>query len=95
MTLSHKCTACHQSFQTHTERNNHFRAICQTSISLTDLEGHIHNIVREQEKFGCPLCSAKFKRTNHLITHWKQCIRQDKTESKAYTKVIINLCSPR
>ena len=73
MTRTFNCTRCNQVFKTKSEQQNHVRAECETSVRLTDLEGHIQTIIRVEDKFDCPKCTARFNRSNNLRSHWQQC----------------------
>jgi hypothetical protein len=69
-------------FDTKTERNNHFRNVCQALVSVTDANGTIHQIERIDGKFNCVLCPKAFARLDKLNAHWKVCMTKDGTESK-------------
>ena len=68
-------------FDTKTERNNHFRNVCQGLVSVTDLDGTIHRIERIGSKFTCVRCPKAFVRSDKLNMHWKVCMTKDGTES--------------
>ena len=82
MVQTYNCTTCNTVFETKSERKNHFRNFCQTSISLTDMEATIHQIERIDGQFSCPRCPNKFTRTDNLNTHWKSCSMTDETKSE-------------
>jgi len=81
MTTVYKCTVCKEGFRTKAERDYHYRGECQMEISLTDSEGHIHNIERIDGTFSCPCCENKLKNADKIILHWKRCSKRDGTQS--------------
>ena len=68
-------------FDTKRERKNHFRNVCQASVSVTDADGTIHQIERISGKFTCPRCPIMFTQLDNLNRHWKVCMMKDGTES--------------
>jgi hypothetical protein len=81
MPATYNCTGCNEVFDIKTERNNHFRNVCQTSVSVTDATGMIHQIERIDGKFTCPRCPKAFTRSDKLNAHWKACKTKEGTES--------------
>jgi hypothetical protein len=72
---------CSEGFPNKMERDNHYRGECLTFIRLTDLLGNINQVERVDGKFSCPLCLIKFKYSNKLVAHWKECQERGNTES--------------
>ena len=81
MPSTDKCTGCDVVFDNKTERNNHFRNVCQASVRVTEMNGMIHQIERIDGKFTCPQCPITFTRSDNLAKHWKVCRMKDGTES--------------
>jgi len=83
MPTTYKCTGCNDVFDNKTERNNHFRNVCQALASVTEANGTIHRIERIDGKFACPQCHITFTRADSLTKHSKTCMKKDGTESKS------------
>jgi len=79
--IIYHCTVCDEGFNTKSERKNHFRQICQSSIKIIDMDGNIKTMERIDGKFECFKCGTKFNRSNNLTTHWKKCQRHDGNKS--------------
>ena len=91
MVPSYNCTICNAVFANKMQRDNHTRGECLPSVRLTNLEGHIKQVERMDGKFTCLGCLKKFKYSNKLVAHWKNCMTKDGTESNClYTLELLN-----
>ena len=81
MTPNYNCMVCNTTFESKINRDNHTRGECLRFVRLVDLEGHIKQVERMDGKFICPACSKKFKYSNKVMAHWKQCKTKDGMES--------------
>ena len=73
MPSTYNCTSCQREFGSKSERDNHYRIECESSVKLTNTIGNILTIERVEGRFGCPKCQATFTRTNNLKSHWVHC----------------------
>ena len=81
------CSTCNEVFATKSDRNNHIRRICQSFVTITDLNGAITRIERINGKFECFKCGCHYNRSDSLISHWKKCQMKEQSQSKPYTFV--------
>jgi len=88
---TYSCSMCSEVFATKSDRDNHLRQICQSVVTLIELNGTITTIERIDGKFKCFKCSSQFNRGNHLQSHWKKCELKEKTQSNNQTLSKFNL----
>ena len=85
------CSICNEVFATKSDRDNHIRRICQSFVTITDLNGASTRIQRINGKFECFKCGCQYNRSDSLISHWKKCQTMQTTQSTSPTLEKLNL----
>ena len=79
--LTYLCSTCNAIFTTKPDRDTHFRRICQSFVTVTDLNGTVIRIERVDGKFKCFHCGREYNRSDTLTSHWKKCQTTQETQS--------------
>jgi hypothetical protein len=87
MPSTYNCTSCQREFGSKSERDNHVRRECESSIQLTNTIGNIQIIERMDRRFACPKCQTTFTRTNNLKSHWIRCKNGNTTQGTLSVKL--------
>ena len=80
--LTYPCSTCNALFATKSDRDTHFRRICQLFVTLIDLNGTVIRIERIDGKFKCLGCRKQYNRSDTLTSHWKKCQTTQEPQSK-------------
>ena len=88
MPNTYPCTICNEGFITKSNRDNHFRRICQSFVNLIDINGNIKTIERIDGKFKCVTCGARYNRSDNLTNDWKKCQTKDGSKSNNLNSLI-------
>jgi len=87
MPSTYNCATCKGEFGSKSERDNHVRIECESSVKLTNSIGNIQTIERINGRFACPMCSVQYTRANNLKSHWIRCRTGNVTESNALSGI--------
>ena len=79
--LTYLCSTCNAIFTTKSDRDTHFRRICQSFVIVTDLNRTVIRIERGDGKFKCFHCGREYNRSDTLTSHWKKCQTTQETQS--------------
>jgi len=81
--LTYSCSTCDAVFASKSERDSHIRRICQSFVTVTDLNGTITRIERINRKLTCFNCGKYYIRSDNLISHWKRCQIMQETQGSS------------